>query len=519
MAWFKHLDPENPYWRGNGIGEALGDELEIDEYAAKTQKAFLYNNGVPAGIASAEGLGQVQLDKLKDDFNQKQVGFWNAMRIFWSAGKIDFKQLQPNFADTKIMELRKDERDKLVSAFGPPEIFGILDHSNRATIAEARPIYAELTLTPRLEFLRHSLQERLVPEFDERLLIEYVDPTPDDNAFRLEVAKAAPKSRSINEWRQLQSLPPIDDGDQVPSQMGPPAPGAGGAGPTTLPTGKGADPAWVAELVKSLGGGTQTKDTDAVGRVLKKLKSSELSNRTSPVTDLETRAWMESTYRTLGVAVDWKLVNPKIAEHIREQAGDRIKGEVNETTKKQLREELSDGVDAGESVQQLRKRVRSVFEDAAGYRAEAIARTEVCRSSGWATAESFRDSGVVEKREWVATPGPRTRDAHAAMDTQVRGVDEDFEAPDGETADHPGGFGVPELDINCRCTQVAKIEDKSLIGRTGKFKTLTKTIRLAEWKAYDAAVQPWEDKLRAAVVEGFKAQEATMLEAVEALAA
>ena len=46
---------------------------------------------------------------------------------------------------------RKDLRDGVNAHFGvPPEILGIVENSNRATATQAKIIYAENVLTPRL---------------------------------------------------------------------------------------------------------------------------------------------------------------------------------------------------------------------------------------------------------------------------------------------------------------------------------------------------------------------------------
>jgi hypothetical protein len=85
----------------------------------------------------------------------------------------------------------------------PPEIFGILTSSNRATITVSNFLYCTWVIVPRLEFQRETLQIRLVPEYDRRLILDYVSPVMENKEFILEVAKAAPWSLSTDEWREL----------------------------------------------------------------------------------------------------------------------------------------------------------------------------------------------------------------------------------------------------------------------------------------------------------------------------
>ena len=47
MFVMKDLNPLDPFKRGLGQSEALADEIETDEYAAKFQKRFFFNDATP----------------------------------------------------------------------------------------------------------------------------------------------------------------------------------------------------------------------------------------------------------------------------------------------------------------------------------------------------------------------------------------------------------------------------------------------------------------------------------------
>lgn len=93
-------------------------------------------------------------------------------------------------------------------------------------------------------------------------------------------------------------------------------------------------------------------------------------------------------------------------------------------------------------------------------RAETIARTETIKVLNQARDEATRQT--VDKygfapdevrRTWTAVQDARTRDTHADMDGQVRGLDEPFESPSGATLMYPGDPEAPADEIiNCRCT-------------------------------------------------------------------
>ena len=99
-----------------------------------------------------------------------------------------------------------------MQVFGiPPELLGILNNSNRATIESADYLFSRWVVAPRMEFLRSQLQERLIPEYDDRLVLDFVSPVAEDREHMLEASKAAPWSLKVDEWRVLQGQEPLDD--------------------------------------------------------------------------------------------------------------------------------------------------------------------------------------------------------------------------------------------------------------------------------------------------------------------
>lgn len=74
-------------------------------------------------------------------------------------------------------------------------------HGN--TITRADYVFSKWVVEPRLEMFRALLQHKVVPEYDERIVIDYDSPIQDDKEFALEVGKAAPFSLTVDEWRAM----------------------------------------------------------------------------------------------------------------------------------------------------------------------------------------------------------------------------------------------------------------------------------------------------------------------------
>mgnify|MGYP001590094805 FL=1 len=76
---------------------------------------------------------------------------------------------------------------------------------------------------------------------------------------------------------------------------------------------------------------------------------------------------------------------------------------INKTTLEALRTQLALGFEAGESIQQLTKRIEGYFTENAKYRAEMVSRSEVIASSNEGALHRFELEGV-NKSEFMAAP-------------------------------------------------------------------------------------------------------------------
>lgn len=221
MVWLRDPDPENPYGRGTGVAEALSDELETDEYAAKYVKNWFFNNGMPSAIVSFEGADHAAIKRAEEKWAQSHGGVSNTNRVHFAGGKMNAQKLDSSFKEQEIGPLRKNQRDTVAQVFGvPPEIVGIIENSNRSTIDAAGYIMVVGVEYPRAQFLRSELQAKLVPFYDDTLCLEAELDIPDDPERRLNVMKAMPTAFSMNEWRYEGGREPLPQFDgQFPAAM------------------------------------------------------------------------------------------------------------------------------------------------------------------------------------------------------------------------------------------------------------------------------------------------------------
>lgn len=210
---FHENAPVHPYTRGSGIGWTLGDELEVDEYAAKMARQLFFNRAKPdfvvMGFENPE-----EKDRLEQDWVQRNQGFWRQNRPYFMTGEPKIHEFQqPTMEQLVYPNLRKAQRDIVLQVWGaPPELFGIVENSNRATIEAAEYLFTKWVVCPKGERLRGGLQKLAQEEYDERLVVHFESPVAEDKAHKLNVMKAAPWNWTRDEWRVEAGDAPATDG-------------------------------------------------------------------------------------------------------------------------------------------------------------------------------------------------------------------------------------------------------------------------------------------------------------------
>lgn len=498
MVHFKAPNPADPYGRGKGIASALSDEIATDEYAAGHTKAFFYNRARPDLLISGgdTGLNQDEINRLEQRWVEKHEGFRNAYRPAFFSGPINVHEITQSFKDMELTELREFERDVIVHTFGvPPELLGILESSNKATIHSADYLFARWVLVPRLERIISVLQRDLLPAFDSRLILDYESPVAEDKEHKLEVGKAAPWSMKVDEWREMAGLEPLENQQgqvfMMPFNLVPQS------SPSLVPQEPEEEGVRAIEpsVERSLSG-------TAISLITRLLEWGPIAAVLRPILRDTVTDFGNGQAAELDGSFDPEA--PRVQEFLREQGGERIAG-INETTRRKLGEALAEGVGEGEGIPELSARVESVFDEARGRRAEVIARSEVIPAANAGAHESYVQNGILG-RSWLATKDNRVREAHEEIDGQKRAIGQPFEYQ-GFEAMYPGGFGVPWLDIQCRCTTIPELSMEDS-------RELTEAQRVARWKDFDARLRPFERRVRSGLAEVFNGQERAVKDAI-----
>ena len=148
------------------------------------------------------------------------------------------------------------------------------------------------------------------------------------------------------------------------------------------------------------------------------------------------------------------IFGPDILEYLLSFAGERVVG-IMDTTRKQIKAALMEGVVQGESIPNLAKRIDDLYlQQIIPNRSTVISRTEVIAASNYGSMAAAQQSGLTLNKVWLATGDHRTRDTHLEADGQEVGIDEPFDVG-GSKLMFPGDSSMgapPEETIQCRCT-------------------------------------------------------------------
>jgi hypothetical protein len=455
VLWIRDPDPVDPYTRGSSLTGAIQTEVAADEAAAEFFNSFFKNRARPDIIVTGSEKAPI-LDsdrpRLEASWLEKFRGANKAFRPLFSARPLEIKEVKSGLADVAVEDLREMGRKVIAEFYGvPPEIFGRLDSSNKATIKEARAIFGRYVTDPRRSSIRDEFEEWLSFEFNTAGLTLSYDPlVEDDEEFKLSVINARPAAFSNDEVRALAKHKPLGGKhaevfDPVdPSDMDPES-GPGGGGNKD-------DSADDAEKAVDVIATTKAIDVMDAINVSSAHEDPEVRVEATKILDdifvdlLNT--FGSEMLEELGAEARF-IAAGKTAEFIAEEVPNLI-GRLDETTRKELRASLAEGVAKSESVEKLIARVDAIFAEAAKTRASMIGDTIATKITGFASQTAAEEAGFGFKK-WLSTRDQLVRGTHASLDGSTVATNAKFKTSAGNEGAHPGAFGVASEDINCRC--------------------------------------------------------------------
>lgn len=158
-------------------------------------------------------------------------------------------------------------------------------------------------------------------------------------------------------------------------------------------------------------------------------------------------AGVKAAAKDLGLSGIFDQLNERAAAYAKKQAATLVTN-IEETTRESLRALITKAFEDGLSPQQIADAIEESFSFSPA-RAELIARTELADNQMDAALDTWRESGVVQKKQWIlGSEHGVPDDCDLNADAGAIPVDESFPSGDDAPTAHPG----------CVCDVVAVIE-------------------------------------------------------------
>lgn len=480
---------------------SVDTELQLTEYQSKVLK----NGGRIEGVFSfkTERMTEDQKKAVQNQFKTHYSEAKNAGKPLVLAGDATYQNLGLTPTEMSYLESKRMTRDDILLLYRIPKpLLAQTDDVNLASAKMAKSIFLSETIKPLLSSLTQKLNEFMVPE---DLNLTFIDPTPEDVELELKKIESGLQNSymTINEARQSQGLDPVSEGNSilVPFSLTPLE--ATVAEEPEMPEEPEEEPEDDDEDDDEQKGVKKKEETQHPlkdketrakyyknwikkadkreaqfkrllniywkaqrDRMIEKLEAIPKQRRKGLLDDLwETETEVQSaeewvlpvirdflvtsgaeTMRLFGTGGEFSLTSTLQATLSQRAA--LFARTINETTFKRLQQEFAESVENQENRKQLIARIENTYQDISKARAATIARTEVVSASQLGVLSGYEQSGL-EIKIWVATPDGNTRDSHAAIDGEEKGLHQPF----SNGLQFPGDpTGQAEEVINCRCT-------------------------------------------------------------------
>jgi SPP1 gp7 family putative phage head morphogenesis protein len=474
--------------------EVLYKTLLMLTYGIESNLEYFTDNNIPKGVFEMIGANKDSVDsfsKLWSDNLKKKDEVGNLRRYFHKMPIINTegKFTRISFSNAELELIRQQEWfTKIVFAcFGiTPSELGFTQDSNRATEIIQSNVFKRKTINPLIKLLEYNFNTQIINDlpwikgkYENKVKFEYVKYDQEEEYNKRIIMWNDLKNglKTANELREELDLVPIEGGDKLRtsssnfSQFGNNNFNQEDVGniqqdkKKSLITEEKAkvepEEPFEKELVKQISDIEKeiiaildrNKGIDVI-KNLKAIDNEFINNLVKLFTfkgikDLTTQFIKSHFIKGLEKVEEETnknyLPNQDALKFLDTYTFDNIQGMTDEI-QNDLRQELQRAILNGESVEEMKKRVKEVMK-VADNRARLIARTELNRAENMGNLDGWRQSGLDMEKEWVAELDGRTSEACKYLDGKKVGINEKFIYKGQE-------YDSPPQHPNCRSTLI-----------------------------------------------------------------
>jgi len=495
----------NPYnnWRGLSVLDSLRNIMDVDYKAVKYQSRFFDNGAIPGAVITmdkaAKSLSKKDMIKIVKEFDQTHKGVNNAGKTGALGPGMDIKTLGQNNREMRYVDVLNYTRDHILAAMRVHKtVLGFTEGINRATIKEQKEMLWSYTLKPITQRIQHTINYKFLAKFyptakckfDYSRLIEsqkisitdisilqnlgYTrneintrmelgfdeDPEGDIRRYPMNLmetdidSKPENKVESKKKTLLIEGVPTNnEDANDTNNVVTKAIKKSNSFHNIYVKTQAMLETGFRGRL-KKFGIKQRTKVIKSIYNDIKamEINKDSLMGRIDDIFDGTEDEVLEKALRPIYVNIMEKsgemaydfmgMTNTYMLDHdLLVDKINKIKG-INQTTYNQIKMVISDGIESGDTLDQIAKSIKDVYKDLNGYRSLRIARTETGSLMSETSQKEYIMNGV-QYKSWV-TAGSGVRPEHVSNAAQGKiPITDAFS--NGER--FPG-----DNSVNCRCS-------------------------------------------------------------------
>jgi HK97 family phage portal protein len=501
----KTFNPEDEYY-GLGTVEAGVIYIETEEDTAVFQRNFIKNQASPSGILTINGkIEKEQFKKVKAAWKEKTEGLANVGKtLFIRGADASFTKIGLSLGDLDMEKLKSMTEDKILKMFRMPKIIlGDTDQAGlgRGNAEVADYVFAKRNIDPKQVRIDDAVQNIVRRNYKQNnIIVNHVSQIPED-ADRLlnEEDKLVNRVMTVNEVRLRRGLPTMGAaGDKlyVAFNMVDINDSAGTDNSTkakktirlTVAKKDATEDSFFRSL-NTIDDKTQQKYAKELKKNLRTQKEFVISNLAAYAASVQNGSATTKAYEEImpnesdeaDKSLDWLIPLMLLAiqqgaetalalldvqddflfdtasQNAAKDAARRVVTDFTKQTVDKLKAEIAAGVNAGEDLAQLTKRVNQVYEKAIGYRTDRLSDSESHKAVNKGVQLGMKQAGVKQKL-WQAL-GKNPCQYCRAMNGTIINVESSFVPKGGTMVGEDGGEAVQDYDAvenahahaNCNC--------------------------------------------------------------------
>ena len=483
-------DPLKPV-AGLGILQASDRTAQLDYVLHKFQTNLVNRQAIPPYyLRTDQDLDKDDIDTISSQWSARFGGPMNAGKTPVVGNGLEVKPLAVNPNDIELGRLNEQVREEVLSVFRIPEaIIGRNKDLSRASAESSIYVFRTLTIQPQLDSWSGSFTRFLQKEYDRRLSFESDVVIPEDNERAARAAQTRLESglTTINEERQnigreAADVPFANEhlvrADRIPlSQLSDFMMAKINIATPLDNRPAQNNPKSVKKSINASSMFPQVYNSQlrfwerifSMQRddVLERLNNAKVSDDededllvgilfvvaawNSYIEDKLSERYREILASSYEAATGVEIPADEFVREVVRQGLSLVEG-INEETRRQLLDVITEGLKNGLSKDELAQKISSMFEDISSTRATRIAATEATAFLNAGLEFALMTNPDLGEKEWNTQMDEKVRPSHRPMHGQKRKPGESFVSGNGAELRFPGDPSAPADEVvNCRC--------------------------------------------------------------------